>query len=361
MPTIIFDRGMVTQDNIEVLKGYANLKYIVMCRSNEEEQFVEVFQKGEFNVVEGRDSKKKVEVLMKPADGMVYLLCRSEGRQAKESAMRNRREKKLEAELKKLYDGIEKSTENNPVKIEQRIGRIKERFGKVSQYYEITYAHREFSYSITEGETVCKRLNTSFVKLKEKADKNKITFAALEKKLCVLKEKYPCDYDKIEIHLKAPLLDWGLIDEIREKERGLDGNYLLKTNRRDLEASEIWKMYVMLTRIENAFEALKSYLGLRPNRHHKEERVDGHIFVSILGYHLLHSIEYWLRCRRIHSRWATIKRVVGTHDYSTIQLPTTNGTVINVRKPGIPEGIHMEIYDKLDVDYKHLPVRRTLA
>jgi len=361
MPTIVFDRGMVTKENIEVLKGYEDLKYIVMCRSNEEEQFLEFFQTGEFNVVEARDSKKKVEVLMKPADDIVYLLCKSEGRKAKESAMRNSREKKLEAELKKLHDQIQKGTESNPVKIEQRIGRIKERFGKVSQYYKIKYEHWEFSYTISEDESVCKRLNTSFAKLKEKVDNNEITFPAIEKKLSVLKEKYPSEYDKIQIHLKAPMLNWGLIDKIREKERGLDGNYLLKTNRTDLDASEIWKLYVMLTRIENAFEDLKSYLGLRPNRHHKEDRVDGHIFESILGYHLLHSIEYVLRSQGVHCRWATIKRVVSTHDYSTIQLPTTNGTVINVRKPGIPEGIHIEVYDKLDVDYKHLPVRRNLA
>ena len=85
------------------------------------------------------------------------------------------------------------------------------------------------------------------------------------------------------------------------------------------------------------------------------------IFISILAYHLLHAIEYTLRTQGIHSRWATIKRVVSAHDYSTIQLPTTAGPVINIRKPGIPEGIHMEIYEKLNVDYKHLPLRRNLA
>lgn len=361
MPTIVFDRGMVTKENIELLDSYEDLKYIVMCRSNEEEQFIGVFKTEEFNVVEGRDSRKKVEVLMKLADDIVYLLCKSEGRKVKESAMRNSREKKLEAELEKLHDQIQRGRENTPLKIEQRIGRIKERFGKVSQYYEITYEHWEFSYIISEDETVCKRLGKSFGTLKEKADSNKMTFPAIEKKLLFLKEKYPSDYDKIEIHLKAPSLRWWPIDEIRDKEEGLDGNYLLKTNRTDLDASGIWKLYVMLTRIENAFRDLKSYLGLRPNRHHKENRVDGHIFISILGYHLLHSIEYVLRAQGVHSRWATIKRVVSTHTYSTIQLPTTNGTVINVRKPGIPEGIHMEVYDKLDVDYKYLPVSRNLA
>lgn len=110
----------------------------------------------------------------------------------------------------------------------------------------------------------------SFATLKEKADNNKITFPAIKKKLLVLKEKYSSDYDKVEIHLKAPSFSWMLIDEIWEKEKGLDGNYLLKTNRTDLDANGIWKLYVMLTRIENAFRDLKSYLGLRPNRHHKE-------------------------------------------------------------------------------------------
>jgi transposase len=59
----------------------------------------------------------------------------------------------------------------------------------------------------------------------------------------------------------------------------------------------MWKIqvYVMLTRIENAFRDLKSYLGLRPNHHQKEQRVDGHIFISILAYHLLHSIEHCVK------------------------------------------------------------------
>jgi len=275
--------------------------------------------------------------------------------------MRNSREKKLEKDLANLQNQIQKGRENNPVKVEQRIGRIKERFGKVSQYYEISYAHGEFSYTFVEGEKISKRVSNSLKKLKEKENGNAITFPAIAKRLGAIQEKYPADFGKIRIHLIAPVLTWAPIEEIREKETGLDGNYLLKTNRTDLNADEIWKLYVTLTRIENAFRDLKSYLGLRPNQHQKEDRVDGHIFISILAYHLLHAIEYMLRAQGVHSRWATIKRVVSTHDYSTIQLPTTAGPVINIRKPGIPEGIHMEIYEKLKVDYKHLPLRRNLA
>jgi hypothetical protein len=42
-------------------------------------------------------------------------------------------------------------------------------------------------------------------------------------------------------------------------------------------------------------------------------------------------------------------------------LPTTNGTVINIRKAGMPEGVQIEIYRKLGVDFENLPVRQNLA
>ncbi|MCD6225234.1 MAG: hypothetical protein J7K32_06915 [Deltaproteobacteria bacterium] len=81
--------------------------------------------------------------------------------------------------------------------------------------------------------------------------------------------------------------------------------------------------------------------------------------ISILAYHLLHSIEHTLRQKGDYSRWVTIKRLVSTHNYSMIQLPTTKGTVINVSKPGIPEAVHIDVYDKLGVDYKNLPIKKT--
>jgi len=275
--------------------------------------------------------------------------------------MRNKIEKKLEAELNNLSTQIGKGRENNPVKIERRIGRIKQKNSKVSKYYEIKYQHREFSYTISFEENINKRLINSLRILKGKADNNKISLPAIKKKLSEFKNKYPLEYSKIQIHLKEPLLTWKTIDELENKDRALEGNYLLKTNRLDLDQHEIWHLYMMLTRVENAFRDLKSHLGLRPNFHQKENRVDGHIFISILAYHLLHSIEYTLRQKGDHSRWSTIKRVVSSHNYSTIQLPTVKGPIINVRKPGIPEGIHIDIYQKLKVDYKNLATTKTVA
>ncbi len=361
MPTIIFDRGMVSDDNLKLLNKYDNLKYILMCRPNEESIFTEDFHNQQFSLLEGRDRKPKVEIFLKEVDDAVYLLCKSEGRKAKETAMRNKAEERLEAELTNLSNQIQNGRENNPVTIEQRIGKFKERHSKVAKYYEIKYQHREFSYMVPGDIGIAKRFSNSLKKLKDKADKNEISFPALAKKLTEFNQKYTSDYLNINIHLKKPKLTWGTIDEIQDKGKKLDGNYLLKTNRKGLKQAEIWNLYVMLTRIENAFRDLKSYLGLRPNFHQKKQRVDGHIFISILAYHLLHSIEHTLRQKGEHSRWATIKRLVSTHNYSTIQLPTTKGTVINVRKPGIPEAVHTEVYNRLGIDYKNLPIKKNLA
>ena len=361
MPTIIFDRGMVSDENMNILKKYNNLKFIVMCRSGEEALLVNEFENENFSRIEKRDSKPEVKVFLKETDDTVYLLCKSDGRKAKEKAMRTNREKKFEAMLSSLKEQIGKGKSNIPSVIEQRIGRIKERYGSVSKYYQTEYNHWKFSYTLPDDINISKRLGSSLKALNNKAKENKITFPAIKKKLSEFKKKYPSDYLLINIHLKEAQLNWWTIDEQQEKERLMDGNYLLKTNRKDLTADEIWKMYVMLTRIENAFRDLKSYLGLRPNYHQIEKRVDGHIFISILAYHLLHSIEFTLRQAADYSRWVTIKRLVSTHNYSTIQLPTTNGTVINVRKAGMPEGIQMEIYRKLGVDFENLPVRQNLA
>jgi transposase len=363
MPTLIFDRGVMSQENMHRLASYPHLKYVVACRVGEEESVVDDFQTQPFCELEGREAKRnsKVEVFLKEHEGMLYLLCKSEGRKAKETAMRNRIEGKLEAELVNLQTQIHKGRENNPVNIERRIGRFKERYASVAKYFTISYRHREFSYHLASDAVLPKRLAKSLQNLQGKVEANTISFPALEKKLASFAQKYPEAYGNLQIHLKEPELRWETIDEIEQKQRDLDGNYLLKTNRSDLQQHEIWHLYMTLSRMEQAFRNLKTHLGLRPVYHQKEMRVDGHIFISILAYHLLHTIEYTLRQNGDRSLWATIKRLVSTHRYSTIQLPMVAGPVLNIRKPGMTEGIHQDIYNKLGVDWKRLPVIKILA
>jgi len=73
----------------------------------------------------------------------------------------------------------------------------------------------------------------------------------------------------------------------KQKAESLDGSYLLKSSRNDLSAEDIWRNYILLTRVEAAFRSLKSPLCERPIFHHLERRVETHIFLCVLAYHLL--------------------------------------------------------------------------
>lgn len=140
-----------------------------------------------------------------------------------------------------------------------------------------------------------------------------------------------------------------------------DGCYVLKTDRLDLSDKQIWETYVMLTRIENAFRSMKSSLGLRPNFHQKENRADAHMFISVLAYHILHSIEYKLRQHADHRTWATVREVLSTHQSLTIEYDVKEHDELHrhhLRLCSNPEPEHTEIYQRLGL--KDVPLPRQL-
>ena len=109
----------------------------------------------------------------------------------------------------------------------------------------------------------------------------------------------------------------------------------------------------MLGRIEKSFRDIKSHLGFRPNFHQTEERVESHMFISVLAYHLMHYIEQKLRIHGDTRNWNTIKSVLATHyrlsvDY--VSLNESNGLVQNtLRMDSQPSPAQIEIYDKLGI------------
>jgi transposase len=74
-------------------------------------------------------------------------------------------------------------------------------------------------------------------------------------------------------------------DEKHSQASEVLGNYILKTDH-TLDAAQTWSLYMTLLQAEEGFCALKSTLGIRPNYHQLEGRVDGHIFISVLAFHL---------------------------------------------------------------------------
>jgi len=360
MPTLIFDRGVTSKENIELIQSSDfNFKYIIASRNNTENENAEEFVNATYTTIR-EDKSNKVEVFMKKEKNEHYLLCKSSGRKRKEESMRSLREERMIGELERLERITFTHKEITTPEVDQKIGRIREKYLSVSQYYDIYYKPGEFNYKIGKDASSNKRVLNILKNRKDKFDRNEISYQNLRADIDKFTKKYPRDFAEIEMKLITPILSYRTEEDKLEMKKSLEGNYLLRTNRDDLDEKTFWNIYTMLTKVEHAFRHLKTDLGLRPNYHHLDERVDGHVFISILAYQLLQTIEYTLRQRNCALSWTSVKRIVTSHTYSSITIPTRSGKTIRLRKPGKPEAVHKNIYNKLNIDYENLPVSKMI-
>jgi transposase len=304
--TVVVDRGMAYDDNLKQIndRGY---HYIVAGLQGTRNEHLDEFEDeaGWDEVVREpsptNPGQRKSKVLIKRSAGAqeVHVLCKSDGRKEKDRAIREKHEQRLIEDLKKLAARVAEGQLADECKIHEGIGRLKERYPRVARYYSISYDPRPRK------------------------------------------------------------LAWELNVEKRTKAERMDGSYILKTDRQDLSVDEIWKTYILLTRVENAFRAMKSPLLERPIFHHLKNRVQTHIFLCILAYHLLVAIEKMFLDRGIHTSWDTLRSQLTTHQVVTVILPASNGDVLKIRKAGRADPIHKQIYQTLGVPEQVMTPIRT--
>jgi len=294
--TVVVDRGMAYEENLEQIRGHG-LHYLVAGRQSERNEWLDDFEKEAdweevFRMPSPRNpfqKKSRVQIKRRQKGSEVYLLCLSEGREEKDRAIRVKQEERLIQDIERLKERVEKGHLKKTDKIHQAIGRLQERYPRVARYYRIQYQGEPQILSWQED---------------------------LEKKT------------------------------IAEK---LDGSYVLRTDRQDLTADEVWRTYMLLTRVETAFRSMKSPLLERPIFHHLKHRTQTHIFLCVLAYHLLAAIEKRFLDQGIHTSWWSLRQQLSTHQVATIVLPTSNGMVLRIRKGGTPGPDQKKIYEILKV------------
>jgi hypothetical protein len=109
----------------------------------------------------------------------------------------------------------------------------------------------------------------------------------------------------------------------------------------------------MLTDLEAVFRSLKSELGLRPVYHHQSARVDGHLFISVLAYHLVHSLRIRLKAQGIHLSWESLRHQFAGQERVTVVLHRDDGQIYHIRKATRPEPHQQVLYNALSLP--HLP------
>ena len=89
------------------------------------------------------------------------------------------------------------------------------------------------------------------------------------------------------------------IDFCKKEERyawalNTGGSYLLRTNWTERDPHRIWKTYIELTQVEDAFRITKSDLGIRPIYHQRSDRTQSHILVCFLALAMWRALQQWM-------------------------------------------------------------------
>ena len=115
-------------------------------------------------------------------------------------------------------------------------------------------------------------------------------------------------------------------------------------------AEQMWRTYSLLTDLEAVFRSLKSELGLRPVFHHKEQRVDGHLFITVLAYQCVQLIRRRLREHGIDERWSTLRETLASQCRITATFQRVDGRTLHVRKASRAEPDARAIYQALNLN-----------
>ena len=293
-PTVVMDAGISTEENLDLIKK-RGLDYICVDRRR-----VSEIPEGEGDIVHKSASGVIKAIRVKRPDE-VFLYCQSTGRAQKEESIKTKFQQRFEKDLETLNDGLgKKGRIKKYIKVLEKIGRIKQKYSSIAQFYDI--------------------------KVKEK--------------------------DGI-----ATEITWKIRDKDRLKIR-FSGAYNIRTSRTDLSDQEIWQIYNLLTNIEASFKSLKQDLNVRPVYHRIDKRITGHIFTTILAYHLLCIIQRGLKQQKINHNWNTIRNYLRTMVRVTTTLVTEEGKTIYLRQTSEPEPMHIDIFSALGIPQK--PLKRVV-
>lgn len=301
--TVVMDAGIAAQANLTWLReqGY---HYVVVSKLRERQfdpaQASEVQSAGEVTIklqrVQSRDDKGEVD------PGEVLLYCHSPTREEKDRAIDTAKATGLETALAKLQAGLSqpkgkkagKACAQDVATFMQRLGRIKQRYARAAQHYEIAVSTDPQGQQVT-AITWVKRIKPG-------------SAAA-----------HP-------------------------------GVYCLRTTLVKEDNATLWRTYIMLTELESVFRSLKTDLGLRPVFHRIDRRVEGHLFISVLAYHFVHTLRMQLKAQGVNDCWNTLRQTMATQHRVTVTLQRRDGRTVHVRKATRAKPRHQSLSNILKLE-----------
>src|SRR5450631_3959121 len=297
----VFDRGIVSEDNLAAIRKRGG-QYLVGTPRSQMKQFEAELLKEDWTQVRPEVKVKQVAI---PQGEETYILCRTEGRQEKENAIRKRFSSRMEDALKGLAKTIAAGRLKDRNKMERRLGGIQARHCSVRDMYDV--ALRDTPEGVR--------------------------------------------------------LFWQVKEDRQNWRKLREGSYMLRTNLKADTAEELWSQYMQLTEAEAAFRALKSELSIRPLFHQLEPRVKAHVMVAFLGYALWVTLKHLLKRRPpiVLKETSTGVDIVvplspmqaiallSTLQSADIVLPTTDGRELRIRRITEPSSEQKSLLHQLRI------------
>ena len=296
-PTILLDAGIASDENLLWLKEN-QFEYIVSAR--QDAPSTEVVG----DLVESEKSGVRVGLVCSDSDEDMWLYCESPAKEATASQMKTLFQQRFENALQKIDAALKRPRGNKKLsKVHERIGRVKERHSRISGSYKINVL------SSGDGEN-------------------------------------------------AIGLEWEVISQkLAEK---LTGRYFLRTSLKNQRPEQLWELYQTIRTVEDAFRFMKSSLGMRPVYHQKGRRVDGHLWITILAYCLIHNLLYQLRQQGVRDEWKTIRNAMQSRIRVSTQAKTRDGKTLHARSTTRSEAAHDRIYSALNLPSKILRTKKAI-
>jgi transposase len=248
-----------------------------------------------------RKVRDSVEVKLFSQDGELYVLAKSEGRQAKEIAIRRKKLARLVHKLRVMRRSCPKRDQ-----LLMRVGAAKTEAGRAFGFVKINLPKA--------GQEVTRETFTFQV------DKTKLKEAQLR-----------------------------------------DGHYLLRTNLVAEDPAVLWDRYMQLVQIEAAFKCLKSELGIRPIYHQLEHRVEAHIFVAFLAYCLTVTLKQRLQMHAPGLTPTAVLEKLAAIQALDVWLPTTDGRYLVMPRYTEPEADLALLLHQLKIVLPKQPLPRLVA
>ena len=248
-----------------------------------------------------RQVRESVDVKLLAEDGELYVLAKSRPRMLKERGMRRRRLKKL---WRRLHELRRQSLTRDELLL--KLGAAKKEAGRAWHL-----------------------VNIGLPKAREAVTAETFTFSLRRQRL--------------------------------RQARRREGRYLLRSNLTGEDPATLWRYYMQLSEIEQAFKELKHDLAIRPIFHQREDRIEAHIFVAFIAYCLHVTLKNLARpCapgltpRAILEKFATLQML-------DVHLPTTDGRYLILPRHTQPQREHQLLLDQLKLRLPEQPTPRILA